>query len=84
MKEIATREQILNEMRRLLNYPCAQCGRRAEAVGAFRPAHPERFGMRPDDDKALFFPCCRKCADKGFDLEFIELDAMSTFGLPMV
>lgn len=72
------------EMQRLIKHPCVQCGCEAQAVAAFRPKHPERFGMRQGDNKALFFPCCRKCVEAGLDIETIELDAMATLGFFVV
>jgi len=53
-----------------IEYPCAICGAKAEAVGSFTPSNPEKFGAGPDE--AIYYPVCLNCMADQIDTDFLE------------
>jgi len=77
----AVQLKISNIIEKAGAQPCAVCAGKADAVGSFTPQHPEKFAMTSED--ALYFSICVACLKEGLDLEFMEIQALASFGMPV-
>lgn len=68
-------EEVNETVFQMLQQGCVQCGKASDATCGFTPAHPEDFDSLDSDIFLIFFPCCRKCLARGFDLKTAELHA---------